>query len=298
MSCASDEGVAIQDRPAHRRDAEARKGQRESFWSIYGYTIVSRLIASLLLLAGVLKSRMLWATGWMATGSWENRWLVACIVGLEISLALWLFIGCWAKTGWVVALCCFGLFLGVSLGKAIAGTVDCGCFGNVSINPWITAMIDLASICGFLTSRPKLKQGLTPIWNRLFFPGVGLLVLAGLLGASRSGLNPTSSQLVISPAKIQWERVYSASQKTEPFVVTNVSNQSVTIARVTTTCDCVTADLSPMVLQPAERRGWPRVAGFDEKAKCRRGDPNRSSWVRSAGNDAIRTPHRRVCGNA
>jgi hypothetical protein len=60
----------------------------------------------------------------------------------EILFGCWIISGLYPRlTRWLTALC-FLVFFGSSLTKALSGEANCGCFGPVPINPWVTAAVD------------------------------------------------------------------------------------------------------------------------------------------------------------
>src|SRR5262245_8921771 len=96
---------------------------------------------SLVLVAAALAKGHQLATGPVAEQDlWTSRWFLIAVVAFELFLALWLVCGFHAQLARYVALACFMLFLAVSLVKALTGDTDCGCFGNVPVHPWFTAL--------------------------------------------------------------------------------------------------------------------------------------------------------------
>jgi hypothetical protein len=67
--------------------------------------------------------------------------LIAC----GIFLGLWLISGSLPTAARRVAIGCFGSFACYTLFEALAGKTDCGCFGQVHVNPWYTAILDVAT---------------------------------------------------------------------------------------------------------------------------------------------------------
>ncbi|MDR1269674.1 MAG: hypothetical protein LBK82_09120 [Planctomycetaceae bacterium] len=73
----------------------------------------------------------------------NNRYLLMFVVESEILFALFLFSGIGRQWTWFFSLVGFFAFLIVSAIKGLSGENSCGCFGVVTINPWITATFDL-----------------------------------------------------------------------------------------------------------------------------------------------------------
>lgn len=73
----------------------------------------------------------------------NNRYFLMVVVVGEILFAMILIAGVWRKWIWLLSLFCFSAFAVISLMKGLGGESSCGCFGTVTINPWITASFDL-----------------------------------------------------------------------------------------------------------------------------------------------------------
>jgi hypothetical protein len=73
----------------------------------------------------------------------NNRYLLMFVVEGEILFALLLFSGIRRQWMWLASLFCFLLFFIVSAMKGLSGEISCGCFGVVTINPWITTTFDV-----------------------------------------------------------------------------------------------------------------------------------------------------------
>jgi hypothetical protein len=78
-------------------------------------------------------------------------------VEFEVSLGVWLLSGVFKHLAWLAALCCFGLFCGVTFYKGLTGAASCGCLGTVHVNPWVTLLaIDLPAVIALGLFRPRL----------------------------------------------------------------------------------------------------------------------------------------------
>ncbi|MDR0705427.1 MAG: hypothetical protein LBF88_10635 [Planctomycetaceae bacterium] len=73
----------------------------------------------------------------------NQRNLLIIVTELEILFALILCFGIWRRWTWLVSLLCFSAFSLVSAMKGFSGEGSCGCFGVVTVNPWITTTIDV-----------------------------------------------------------------------------------------------------------------------------------------------------------
>jgi hypothetical protein len=60
----------------------------------------------------------------------------------EFFLAVWLLIGSSLRTAWLATIATFGVFLFASATLAVQGITNCGCLGDVPMNPWTMVVID------------------------------------------------------------------------------------------------------------------------------------------------------------
>ena len=77
------------------------------------------------------------------------------VVG-EILFALILISGMWLSWAWLLSLLGFTTFTLVSVIKSLSGETSCGCFGAVTVNPWITAAFDAAIVGLLLVFRERI----------------------------------------------------------------------------------------------------------------------------------------------
>lgn len=116
-----------------------------------------------LLAAAALKGYEL-ATSPVASGDglWNSRPLLIAAVEYELVLGVWLLAGwrpVWAHR---VALATFALFAAVALYKAHSGDASCGCFGRLTVSPWLTFGFDTLAVAALAVARPQLAQGNEP----------------------------------------------------------------------------------------------------------------------------------------
>ncbi|MGC8624274.1 MAG: MauE/DoxX family redox-associated membrane protein [Phycisphaerae bacterium] len=71
---------------------------------------------------------------------------VPALIAWEIFLGLWLISGALPAVARRVAIGCFSVFACYAIYEAAIGRVDCGCFGQVHVNPWFTLILDLAIV--------------------------------------------------------------------------------------------------------------------------------------------------------
>jgi hypothetical protein len=111
------------------------------------------VVGSVLVLAAVLK---LWPV-LIGAKDLAPEWLEISVAALEVGLAL-LLIGNWKpRLGMALAIACFAVFFGVAGYRWWNGAKSCGCFGVVSVHPWLTATFDLSCLLalGIVWRMPK-----------------------------------------------------------------------------------------------------------------------------------------------
>jgi hypothetical protein len=99
-------------------------------------------VALILLVAAGLKAYQLSTTPMIGVGIFHSRWFNVFVVEFEIFFSLWLVFGFLPKLTRLAAIGCFLIFTIVSLFKALLGELSCGCFGLISVDPWVTATFD------------------------------------------------------------------------------------------------------------------------------------------------------------
>ncbi|MHC5164754.1 MAG: hypothetical protein ACYSOI_05285 [Planctomycetota bacterium] len=113
-------------------------------------------------------------------GFWESYEFLLFQIPLEFALGVWL-----VKAAWIAGTLGFLFFIGVTATKWITGAADCGCWGTISVEPWITLFcIDVPVFLAMVIFRPKGTKLLPPPWPNLFYllcvfvPTIGLMVAA------------------------------------------------------------------------------------------------------------------------
>jgi hypothetical protein len=117
--------------------------------------VVRILLGLLLLAAAALKGHQLLTAPVTGRSVLESRGFLVALVEVEFLLGVWLLSGLFRRAAWWAALACFSAFAPVALFKALSGERDCGCFGAVEVNPWLTAALDAAAVAALLAFRPR-----------------------------------------------------------------------------------------------------------------------------------------------
>ena len=139
----------------------------------FGFTQFRFVIAAILLLAAGLKAYQLATAplppvvqGSVFTPLLEllndRNFQMLVVVG-EILFALILIAGIWLQWTWLLSLLGFSVFTLVSLMKGLSGETSCGCFGTITVNPWITMMFDLVIVACLLIFRERFTWSFPPL---------------------------------------------------------------------------------------------------------------------------------------
>jgi hypothetical protein len=120
-----------------RRDAAAR-GDRA--WHVLRF-----VLGALLLTAALLKAHALATAPLVGSDLFASRWFVLAVVQVELLFGFWLIAGIWPVWAWRTSVALFAVFGAVSLSKALAGEASCGCFGRLTVSPWLTTGLNAAA---------------------------------------------------------------------------------------------------------------------------------------------------------
>ena len=166
---------------------------------------VLKLLGVLLLTTAMLKGWQLLVEPSISSSIWSYRPFQILAVELELAIGIWLLSGFFKKAAWLITLLCFSFFSLVTTYKAITGAESCGCFGFVSVNPWVTLFaIDLPALAALVIFKPKGEKFLAPLPSFFRFAGIasfGVLILVTTLAvlAFNEPAKITSSYEVLGP---------------------------------------------------------------------------------------------------
>jgi len=109
----------------------------------------------------------------------DRNFQILVVVG-EILFALVLIAGIALQYTWLLSLLGFSIFTLVSLMKGLSGEASCGCFGTITVNPWITMVFDLVIVCCLTVFRERLDWSFPPLdRKKILAVLVAWFVLAG-----------------------------------------------------------------------------------------------------------------------
>lgn len=164
--------------------------------------------------------------------------LVIAAIEAEALLGLWLLSGWSARGARVTALWFFTLLASMSLYLILDGQRSCGCFGQVTVSPWIAFVLDLAAVAALGMGQPKRAAEEQPrLWLReLLKTGAGagaLLVLMGSLFLLAFG-NPSnalawlrSEAITVEPSVTQVGEGIAGEQRTFSIQLHNHSDHPI-----------------------------------------------------------------------
>ncbi len=153
------------------------------------YSVVSRLLAVLLIAAAVLKLNGLAVDPVGRMGLLSVPAFQTAVIEFEFFLAAWLLWGKRPLGSWAAAICAFSIFACVSFYQGWIGRASCGCFGQLSVSPWYAFGIDLAVLLALILGRPDLDAVRRQPWRlltstlpTLYGLGGAVVILASLAG--------------------------------------------------------------------------------------------------------------------
>ena len=118
------------------------------------FDIVRIALGLVMLFAAATKGYQLATEPVLGEGLLNSRWLLIGVVEFELFFGLWLLSGIRPTWSWIVAVSCFAIFGSVSFTKAVLGEANCGCFGKMHVNPWITFCFSATVLAVLLRWRP------------------------------------------------------------------------------------------------------------------------------------------------
>lgn len=147
---------------------------------------------ALLLASAALRSRQyaLVPTGLRA--HWSIPGLEPLLIASEIFLGLWLISGTLPRASRRAAVGCFSAFACYTLCRALAGKADCGCFGQVHVNPWLTFALDVCVALALLAlAKPFAKYAIPPNrWAARRWPLAAAAAIGLVAGFGVAALHP------------------------------------------------------------------------------------------------------------
>jgi len=186
-------------------------------------------------------------------------------IEVEILLGLWLLSGLARRAAWVAALGFFGVMAGVSLYMALAGQTSCGCFGRLTVNPWLTFAFDGAAVAALAVWRPVRAEGTGSVgWLRgVLRTGLGTAAFLTLIGGAlllafddpAAALAQLRGEVIaVEPSVSQVGDGIALEQRRFTVQLTNHGERPVRLLGGTTTCSCIATEDLPTTVPAGESR--------------------------------------------
>lgn len=163
-----------------------------------GPVCLRMILGLVLLLAAGLKAHQLATQPVVGSGLLSSRAVLIVELECEIILGVWLLSGVFARLAWLVTTASFVAFSFITYSKAVQGEASCGCFGVVTVSPWITLVMDILAVSALVTLRRGFWQSLPAARMRLRLATACLGVVA--LGAPAAMAAMSFKAAVIDPA--------------------------------------------------------------------------------------------------
>lgn len=131
-------------------------------------------LGSVLLAAAILKVRGdAFTPDAETTTFFTSRPIILAEAGIELALGAALIAGLWPRVIRKVAMAFFAVVFCVAATEAIQRKASCGCFGQLVVPPWVTALGDAAALAALWFCPPR-DAALTS--TRRLMSGIGLLL--------------------------------------------------------------------------------------------------------------------------
>jgi hypothetical protein len=219
-----------------------------------GFPIVRVVLGLLLLTAAGLKAYdVVRGSGprWSLFSSPRSQ---IAVIEVETILGVWLLSGWSGRAAWGATLGLFGILACISLHLGLTGQPSCGCFGRVEVQPWLAFAVDIAALVALVVWRPhsRLREPSSTRLSKMLRTVVVTGVVLALLGGTFV-LPPAPDLLVPSPRKIDMGKVPALARRKVTFSLANMGNTPAAVAKVESSCHCLTIDLDRCVIAPGEQ---------------------------------------------
>jgi hypothetical protein len=209
---------------------------------------------------------------------------VAAVALAETLLAVWLLVGPVTSHLWYVTTLVFSVFAITSAYLGLSGAPSCGCFGELTVNPWLAFSLDVAALVALAWLRPaffllgRKAQPDRPIHapanttGLACSPGRRPRVPAFVLAIALLVLLATSALVLASPflsdqllrlqgypvAVAEPVQIFSAAGEGEELMarysLRNISDQEVTVYGADIACGRATVTGLPLLIPVRESR--------------------------------------------
>jgi hypothetical protein len=186
-------------------------------------------------------------------------------IEVEAVLGLWLLSAIYPRASRQVAILFFGLLACASVYLALAGQTSCGCFGRVTVNPWITLALDVAAAASlYLLPTPGASLSHSPAWlqflGRTCLKPAAILLVVGAVfllavddpAAAIARLRGDS--ITVEPAICDFGSGPVGVERVLQVQLTNRTDRPIRIIGGSADCRCVAIHSLPLTLSQRETR--------------------------------------------
>lgn len=231
----------------------------------FGFRPLSILLGILLLATAGLKAHGLTIDPLAQDSFLAPPRLLVATIEIEIILGVWLLSGWWRRPAWKFLLAFFAIMTAVSFYLALAGQTSCGCFGRITVNPWLILAIDVAVLGTLLLCRPPrpvemVSRSSIPVIIKVGGGSAGFLALfTGIfLFAFDSPLEALArlrgESVTVNPSVANLGDGARREAKEFSVELTNRTKEVIQILGGTSNCGCFTTTNLPITLNPGESR--------------------------------------------
>jgi hypothetical protein len=230
-----------------------------------------RFVGTLLLAAAALKAWGLGLEPVARMGFFSTPEAQLMIVGFEIFLGVWLWLG--TRHGansllpWLATILTFSLFAAISLYLVWTGSSSCGCFGRFSPQPGYALGLDLIVLAGLLVCCPDWKALRSPsgsLRRDSTYPAlcglVALLVTVVLVGLAWGSFGSIGAALArfrgerlsIHPRLVDAGAALTGEGREVHIELTNWTEQPINLIGGTSDCACTVLGDLPVTIPAGE----------------------------------------------
>lgn len=181
----------------------------------------------------------------------------------ELFLGLWLLSGLLPGAARLLTTFVFACFTLVALGRGVAGEASCGCFGNLSVTPWLAVALDLTLFVLLLAVRVPAPT------RETHRTGFALAVIAAsAFGATLTvgrSVDQKSRQLAAAPAVVDFGQLAPGDSAQTTVTVFNGTDSTVEVVHVRASCSCVSASPCRWSVEPGQSVGVSISLDFDRE---------------------------------
>jgi hypothetical protein len=176
----------------------------------------------------------------------------------EFFLAVWLLIGSSLRTAWLATIATFGVFLFASATLAVQGITNCGCLGDVPMNPWTMVVIDATIVALALPCFAHVPPGNTNADHSWLFSVISSTFVTcliftfcvwvgfGSLHVFRSWISGQS--VYIKQPILQLRQQPSGKIVEVQLTIQNRGSKAISILHLPDTCSCIAQERLPILI--------------------------------------------------